>query len=452
MISREKVTTVTAREFLATVRRISYLVFTFGMPLFATLYIGLFAALPVFFIERKAGEAKTVGVVDLTRQSLVRFEAGAGGEGELPEALTEALTGLGKTGARGLDPLPATVSGNISFLSLPSEAAALEALREGDLLRYYVVPPDYLETGAMKAVLGRESAFIGASGIGDRFRDHLRDSVLRWGRVEETVRERVERPMVRSRVEVLALQEDGSLGPEQTRDRIARMAVPGAFALLLLMSLMFSSGYLLQGVSEEKENRVMEVLLSSLRPDELLMGKILGLGAAGLLQLLVWVSVVLLAGLSTAVLAGIDAGLLLLCLVLFLLGFLLVGTLMTGTGALGGTAKESQQLASLWSLITILPPAMTWMVIIDDPNGGLARILSYIPFTSPISLMLRLGAGGLPGQDGGVPWWDLGLSLLLLSLGVWIALKLGAKLFRLGLLMTGKRPSLRNIVRMLRAA
>src|SRR2546425_2129 len=158
-------------------------------------------------------------------------------------------------------------------------------------------------------------------------------------------------------------------------ERVARMVIPGIFALLLLMSLLTSAGYLLQGVVEEKENRVIEVILSSVTPRDLLFGKLLGLGAAGLLQLGVWVSVAGFASslLAAAALAYLNWKLFLFCLLFFVGGYMMVGSLMTGTGALGSNARESQQLSVIWTLCLVIPPAMTWMPILDDSNAWIAR-------------------------------------------------------------------------------
>jgi ABC-2 type transport system permease protein len=118
---------------------------------------------------------------------------------------------------------------------------------------------------------------------------------------------------------------------------------------------------------------------------------------------------------------------------------------MTGTGALGTNARESQQLSVIWTLCLVIPPAVTWMLILDDPNTWMARVLSWFPLTGPITMMIRLGTGK-------VPLWDAVVALLCLAAGVYISIRGAAALFRLGLLMYGKRPSLREIVRQLRHA
>jgi len=200
-------------------------------------------------------------------------------------------------------------------------------------------------------------------------------------------------------------------------------------------------------VVEEKENRVIEVILSSVTPRELLFGKLLGLGAAGLLQLGVWVSVAGFASslLAAAALAYLNWKLFLFCLLFFVGGYMMVGSLMTGTGALGSNARESQQLSVIWTLCLVIPPAMTWMPIVDDPNAWMARALGWFPLTGPITMMIRLG----PGK---VPTWDALVALVCLAVGVYLSIRGAAALFRLGLLMYGKRPSLREIARQLRHA
>ena len=130
---------------------------------------------------------------------------------------------------------------------------------------------------------------------------------------------------------------------------------------------------------------------------------------------------------------------------LLLLGFLLFASLMAGVGSLGNTVKESQQLTTFFTLPAILPVFMLMPVILEEPNGLVARLLSYIPLTSPFAMMMRL-----PSEM--VPWWEFPLTIFILLLATFITIWVGAKLFRLGVLMYGKRPTLPEIVRWLRKA
>jgi len=124
---------------------------------------------------------------------------------------------------------------------------------------------------------------------------------------------------------------------------------------------------------------------------------------------------------------------------------MMVGSLMTGTGALGTNARESQQFSVIWTLCLVIPPAVTWMLIVDDPNTWMARVLGWFPLTGPITMMIRLGTGKVPA-------WDAVVALACLAAGVYLSIRGAAALFRLGLLMYGKRPSLREIIRQLRHA
>ncbi|HEU4401361.1 MAG TPA: ABC transporter permease [Candidatus Polarisedimenticolia bacterium] len=443
-----KVGVVMRRELRSTVRRRSYLVVTFGMPFFASLYLGLFAFLPAYFMEKSAAGGGAVGIVDLA--GVVRPEAEEKSETDAEGGAPRTETGLGSLApsdprlqaAREL--LDATAA-PMRFRPFATRAEALEALRGRTIDRFYLLPIDYVARGAIESYEADEVTLGVAGKRAEHSLGRLLERSLLMGRVPDDLRTRVESPIDSAASAFFVLGRDGRVEPLDATARAGRLGIPLAFGLLLMMSLMISAGYLIQGVSEEKENRVIEVILSSVRPHQLLFGKLLGLGAAGLLQLLVWLTV---AGFATslvaaAVLAALDPRLFLLCLIFFLLGFLMIGSLMTGTGVLGSSARESQQLAAIWSLAAILPPTAAAIPIIDNPNGVVARVLGWFPITSPITMMLRCGSGR-------VPWWDVGIAILALLAGVVLALRLAGALFRLGLLMHGKRPGPREILRQLR--
>ncbi|HEX5323736.1 MAG TPA: ABC transporter permease, partial [Capsulimonadaceae bacterium] len=203
--------------------------------------------------------------------------------------------------------------------------------------------------------------------------------------------------------------------------------------------------YLLYGLVEEKENRVMEILLSSASHEEILRGKLIGLGAAGLTQLAVWA---LLAGVPAAIALSlvpsvphIPALTVVVGIVLFMLGFTLYGTIMAGVGSIGTSWRESQQATAAVTMCAVVP-LMLMTVFMAEPNGIVARVLSWFPLTAPIGMMLRVGMGS-------VAWWDLGIGLLSLAAGIWIVQKMSAKLFRLGLLLYGKAPSAGEVWRWL---
>ncbi len=225
--------------------------------------------------------------------------------------------------------------------------------------------------------------------------------------------------------------------------------MPGAFTITFLIALLTTTGYLVQGVSTEKENRVVEVLLSSTTPDEILGGKLLGLGTAGLLQVLVWFSMVIFgaaiaAGIAIAAGVAIPWKALITGALFFVAAYFFYGAIMLAFASFGNSQQEGQKLAGLWTMLAVLP-MMLFPVMINAPHGTLARIMSFIPFSAGLTMLGRVAL-----DPDGVQVWELALSLGILIISTWLALKLGARLFRIGLLALGSRPKLREIWRQAR--
>jgi len=129
---------------------------------------------------------------------------------------------------------------------------------------------------------------------------------------------------------------------------------------------------------------------------------------------------------------------------LFVMAFLFFGSLILGTGSLGSNMREAQQLAMVWSLIAALP-LMMLTLLLRDPNGTVARVLTWVPFSAPSLIMFRASM-----DPGSLAWWEIAGSSLVLAGSTWLAILLGARLFRVGLISSGSRPSLREIVRQAR--
>jgi ABC-2 type transport system permease protein len=264
--------------------------------------------------------------------------------------------------------------------------------------------------------------------------------------IENLLRELPSERRARARMpleaDVVLVGQDGAPSAEDPRGALTRSGIAYALFLLLFMSIFSSSQYLLQGMAEEKENRVMEMVLSSLTPGQLMTGKLLGLGSAGLLQLGVWVGMGMAGTLFLPAIAVVlEPATFAVCFAYFLLGYLLFGSLMLGFGSLGTTLRESQQIASLWSLIGATPVFLIFSVF-EHPQGSVARVFSFIPFTSPPTMMLRYTV-----DPQGTPLWEILLSMGLLAASTGLALLVSARLFRAGLLLYGKRPGPREIWR-----
>ncbi len=331
------------------------------------------------------------------------------------------------------------------FRAYPTEEAARQALQADEITTLLVIPEDYLETGRV-LVFSKAGSFSAtvledSKSIRAFFVDHL----LR-GKVDATLRQRVSDPL-----KPVLMSPEGKAQPQSNPLSVAfNFILPFALSILLVMTIFVSSGYLLRGVAEEKTSRVIEIILSSVTARELLAGKVLGLGALGLTQVMVWI-------LSAFALSGGAAGLLgvviplltrpevfILGVVYYLFGFLVYAVLMGAVGSLGTTMQESQQLAGLFSLTAFLPMMLSGFIF-SNPNMTLARAFSWFPLTAPTMMLLRLPMVEVPLSD---IVGSIGMLILTIPAVLWA----GGKVFRMGLLMYGKRPGVRQVWRALREA
>ncbi len=442
MIRWRKVKAVATFEFLSTVRRKGWLIMTLGMPLFMVAY-GAIVSVPGYLIEKKKHEVRAWGVVD--RPGLLHLEGDvAAAPPRVPEEARRIARATGKE-----DELEAALrQGNAIFRPYPDEEAAKAALAAGEIRGYYVFPGDWLEKGRVVFVRGEGGGIAGLNGARSQLR-RLVISRLLADRVPEKIAERIRNPIAGE--EELVVRKGGKVTPGSPAEEVSKVVVPIVFAVLLMISVLSGSGYLLHAVATEKENRLVEILLSSANPDEILAGKLLGLGAAALIQVVAWFGMVVVAGLAFAgalATAGLRVPWEVVALAppLFVLAYLFVGTLMLATGSIGNTLKESQQYSMLWTILMVLPMVMMGAYI-ADPQGVVPRVLTWIPFATPVSLMLRVAM-----DPAGVPWWEIAGPMALLALSGWLALRFGARLFRVGILLTGSRPGLRAILRQARLA
>lgn len=331
------------------------------------------------------------------------------------------------------------------FQLYADEAAARAALEAEAVVAYLVIPADYVATGEV-LVYGANDFNSEIALDSEDLNAFLIDGLLA-GRVEDAVRARAVAPSRLQRVAEAAPGEGAA--PASPLAVVGGLVASMGVSVLLFVSIMVSSNYLLRSVSEEKENRVMEVVLSSVSAADLLWGKVIGLGALGLTQVLVWLgSGVALTGgvsaLAVGALAALNPGTMLLALVYFVLGYLLYGVLMAAAGSLGTSMRESQQIGGLFSFGAAIP----WMLngfLIANPNFGLARVLSWFPLTAPMMMMLRL-------PYGQTPWIDIVGSIAGLVVSVPVVMWAGAKVFRTSLLVYGKRLSIAELWSALRRA
>ncbi|QOY38584.1 ABC transporter permease [Anaerobacillus isosaccharinicus] len=231
-----------------------------------------------------------------------------------------------------------------------------------------------------------------------------------------------------------------------TAKELERM-VPGAFAGFIMLSIVFTGMAIFQSASDEKKNKIAEIILSSLTPSELMQGKIIGYFALGIIQ--TFVSIVLvLPVLSWKIdipfIEYLFVPELVILILIALLGYLLFAALFVGVGA---TMSDISTAGNFQGLIMMLPFAPFIFIgpVFSDPSGLMAQIGTYIPFTTPGVLILRLSLL----EEW--PWVEIIIALAILAISAWLFMKLAGKIFKVGILMYGKNASLKEIVKWLRA-
>jgi ABC-2 type transport system permease protein len=390
------------REFRQRVTSRGFLLGAIGTPLIV-LVIGLFtggfgagavAEPPLQQVAKASQQSGTIGYVD--QADLIK---------EIPA------------------PVPAGV-----FRPYPDVEAARPALAQGEIAAYYVVPADYRETGDVERVSRHLPT---APPDADAF-----DWVLVRNLYPDTAPERVKR---------LRWPFDQT-GPTFVRiggGAAGNTTLPFVVTIAIMLPLFTGGSYLFQSLTKEKSSRVIEILLVSVRPRQLLTGKLLGLGALILVQYAVWAIIASL-GLTILgqgagqLLTGIrlSAGEVLLALLYALGGFGLYAALMAGIGAMAPDAESSRG----WIFFLTLPmmvPIYLWTVIVNAPQGALAIALSLFPYSAPIAMLMRMTATSVPA-------WQFAVSLGLLLVAVVGTIWLMARLFRAQTLLSGEPLSIRR--------
>jgi ABC-2 type transport system permease protein len=311
------------------------------------------------------------------------------------------------------------------LIRFPSEDAARSALQDGDIRGYYFVDPEYVATGRLVSVRSEVNPMTAESDtwlIEWLLQVNMFDGDAMLASV-------IRSPM---RVEVVQLSEE----PIRDQDNPLTFFIPYAVTMLFYVFIMGSSTLMLSSISKEKETRVIEILLVSVKPYQLLAGKIIGLGLIGLFQILLWSGtgyvLLMLSGRSFNLPPGFElpATILVWGVVFFLLGYLLYAGLMAGVGALVPNLREASQ-ATFVVIMPMLIPLLLISILIRDPNGVIAVGLSLFPLTASTTMMLRIAATT-------VPLWQILLAIVFLVGGVFLIIRSVAGMFRAQTLLSGK--------------
>lgn len=403
-------------EFWHNFKRGGYLFTTFGIPLLAFVLLGYNAL---------NANRQEEPLADILQQ--FNFE------------------GIKKAGI--IDPAAVfpTISMPLRGVLLPyaDEAAAAEAMRRGEIDLFYTISPDYLETGEVTLHLpSLKFTLINAQPIEQLFYTTLASGI---------------NPQVLMGLRQSATFETFNLSRAEGNsavDRGADFIMVYFFTIVFIMSVFVTNGYLLRTVLEEKENRVIEVLIATIHPTQLLAGKILAVSVIGMLQMLVWVIgglVTLNVALSLPAMQGFSALLnirvpverLLLLLAYFVLGYMMFAGLFGAVGALSVSMREGPGYAAFFSIPSVVPFYFL-QVFLETPNAALPTALSIFPLTAPISMIMRLNLAAVPIEQ-------LVASLGLLALTAFGSMWLAGRLFRVQTLLSGKLPRLRDLPKLVRS-
>lgn len=425
-ISWSRALTVARREYLALVRRKAFLFTAIGTPLYFAFVMWMAIKPQISQRQEALRELRVLAVVDSSRLY-----------GDAERQISTHFSVEANPFSTSNAPVPAQEY-RTEVRLFPDFESANDSLRAGAVSQVLVIPSDFLEKGRLRRYARSSNLFSSAENR--PLTRWLVANLLRRS-VDSLTIERVARPL--AGMDLYTLDKQGRYQIKDDRRELFDFFLPFSFSMLLGLCIVIGGQYLLQGVSEEKESRILESLLCTVTSEELLAGKLIGLGSGGLTLVAFWAAAgAAFAGPAAAIANLSVPPILMVALIAYLLlGYLFYGSLMTGIGAITNNMREAQQFAFMFTFANWVPFIML-TAILGKPDGGLAFGLSIFPPTAPVTMMMRLSASG-----ASVPPWQVALSMALLALTATLALIASARVFRVGLLMYGKTPNLPEILR-----
>ena len=394
------------REYLRTVRRRGYIFGTLLLPLGIAVLMGISMFFSTSGFETSGEASGTIVVVNDSDVAINDFQT------------------------------------DRASLRTTSQADAAAQLEAGEISEYYVVPAAFREDGVVTRVETGSGLDIsrleGAENNEALLRYIVRSALLTEAGVSPEIAARILQDVT---VNVVTVEGDEVSGA----DIAAGIALPMVFVAIFMISIFMTSGYLLQSVTEEKENRVVEIVLSSIPATPLMAGKILGLGGAGLTQVGIWVGSALIAVplLSSQIPdlgpIELDPTMLVLALAYFVLGYLAYGAIFAAIGAIAPGNREAQQYSGFLGFAAAVP-FIVFSVFLADLPSPVVYALALFPLTTPTSMLIVLGI------SDEIPWTLVGASLTSLTLFALLATWASARIFRATVLLYGVRPSLQQLI------
>ncbi len=429
--SRPRVPTIAWREFRTTVLTKAFIIGALLVPLLAG---GVLMVVPRLMKDSSSVVKGTVALVDPSGKVapiLDRMLAADRGEGPATEWMPQ-------------NELP----GGAMHLTLrterdPAKAASMrDDLGKDGLIALLTVPPALVEAPVagtpwpqVELVVTATAPWPVTARLEQLVRSAVVDARLDNLGVDAAAQRRL---MARPEVDSQRLSAGGATEKESI---VARMFVPIGFMVLLWICVFTSGHYLLTTTIEEKSSRVMEVLLSAVSPMQLLAGKLLGQALVSLVMLVTYsgLAIALLSVMALTNLVSVEQYLWLV--VFFVMAYFMIGTLMVAVGSAVTEMREAQSLMTP-VMLTLMLPFWLWFPISHAPNGVLATVTSFIPPLIPFVMVLRLSSGSEP-----VAAWQMAASTAVGVASVFIMLWAASRIFRVGILMQGKPPTPRELLR-----
>jgi ABC-2 type transport system permease protein len=390
--------------------------------------MSLFFGVPVMLAMFEPQQQFRLAVVDET--------------GRIGESFCAALTDTLKDGR--MKYLPTQVPSSGARFAAARDSCV--ALLQGRDLNMVVAVPAGVLTGEKASYITRQDRNFN---VLERFEDALSDAVLK----ERLAAEGIDYARVRElttdvELEMNQLTKEGGV---EKRSFLSEYGLVFFFVMVLYSAIMQWGMTIARSVTEEKQSRIIEVLLSGLTARDLMVGKLVGVGLAGITQLVIWAALgLVITGSALPMLAArmgpmhVSPLVFVFFVVFFLLGFMLYAALFMIVGAVSSTDQDVQQMQTV-VMLPLLVPLMSMMLFMQNPNGSIAVGMSLIPVFTPLVMQARI-ALLMP------PAWQIALGVTLMLVAIYFAVTFAARVFRVGILMHGKRPTIREMVHWYRMA
>ncbi|WP_298115308.1 ABC transporter permease [Flavobacterium sp.] len=432
-----KLILIIKREFIAKVRNKSFIVMTFLSPL-------LFVGIGVFvgYLSQMKADLKTIAIHDETGRFVNDFKS----------------------------------DDEYKYLNLSN--VDLKVLKDSIISESYegllIIPKSNDNTSLQKNI-----QYVSNDSPGVMFVEDLEDVIAKKITAENFQKEGLDTLKINQSKADVSIKLNKASGEESLKGlNEIKIGIGGAFGYLIMMFIVIYGNMVMRSVIEEKTSRIIEVIISSVKPFQLMMGKIIGTSLAGILQFLIWALLGMTAMFIMSSIFGVQMGatssaqtqeamqmaqkgmgsdiqmyikelwnlpiatILISFIIYFIGGYFLYSSFYASIGAAVDNETDSQQFLLPIIMPLILGVYIGFFTVINDPHGTVATVFSMIPLTSPIVMMMRIPFG--------VPWWQIAISMTLLFgtfLGVvWFA----SKIYRVGILMYGKKPSWKELYKWLK--